>query len=229
MKTEEYNRLLGITESYNAPFALWKILRDKEKRESLYMEFLEAFDGDVSIDWFHEYFQDEHADRKAKKQDFTPMSVAKLVSHLIGDTSKGDGTFYEPAAGTGGMTIKRWDDDRMQHSPFEYTPSMYFYTCEELSERAIPFLLFNLSVRGMNALVVQCDVLTRTAQGAWLVQNDRNDHFQFSNIYRLPYSEDVEKFCSVKFVEEKYGTVDVPRELPKWLFGDMEKKQLTLF
>lgn len=231
MKTSDYNKLLGITESYNAPSALWKILQDKQKRESLYMQFLEAFNGDVSIDWFHEYFQDEHADRKTKKQDFTPSSVGKLLSHLIGDTSKGDGMFYEPAAGTGGITIKRWNDDRMQHSPFNYKPSMYLYTCEELSERSIPFLLFNLSVRGMNALVVQCDVLSRKAWGAWMVQNDCNDHMLFSNIYRLPYNEGTEEFCAVKFVEEKYPLMDEPGELPKWLFGDMgeEKKQLTLF
>lgn len=230
MKISDFNKLLGITESYNAPAALWKILSDKKARESKFMEFLEAFDYDVTIDWFHQYFQDEHADRKEKKQDFTPDSVAYLVSQLVGNSSAGSNTFYEPAAGTGGITIKRWNDDRMQHSPFEYTPSMYLYTCEELSERTIPFLLFNLSIRGMNACVVHCDVLRREAWGAWLVQNDRNDHMMFSNIYRLPYDEATEKFLAVKFVEKKYPIVDEPGELPKWLFGELaEKKQLSFF
>jgi len=101
--TKKINELLEIDDSYKAPEALMKLLRDKEKREKVFIEFLELFNFDVTYDWFHEYFQDEHADRKNKKQDFTPASVGKLLAELVGDPESIDGTRYEPCAGTGSI------------------------------------------------------------------------------------------------------------------------------
>lgn len=199
LTTEQYNELLGITDSYEAPARLMAILRNKSERETLFKAFLEAFDYDVSYDWFTDYFQDEHADRTHKKQDFTPLSITTLVAKLVG----GGPTHYEPCSGTGGMTIAAWQNDRMKHSPFDYRPSWYLYTCEELSDRALPFLLFNLLIRGMNAIVVHGDVLTRKAYGAFFVQNDADDHLTFSSLNVLPYSALVEAELSVKFSDER--------------------------
>lgn len=199
LTTAQYNDLLGITESYEAPSKLMAILRNKSEREVLFKAFLEAFDYDVSYDWFTDYFQDEHADRKTQKQDFTPLSVTTLVAKLVG----GGPTHYEPCAGTGGMTIAAWQNDRMKHSPFDYRPSWYLYTCEELSDRALPFLLFNLLIRGMNAVVVHGDVLSRKAYGAFFVQNDADDHLTFSSLNILPYNSLVEAQLAVKFSEER--------------------------
>ena len=72
------NEQFGITDSYQAPEALLKILYNKEVREQIFLNFLEEYEGNVSYDWFTLYFQEEHADRKNKKQDFTPNSVASL-------------------------------------------------------------------------------------------------------------------------------------------------------
>ncbi len=200
--THEINKLLGISESYKAPDALMNILFDKEKRENLFKELLELFRYDMPQEWFHEYFQDEHADRKEKKQDFTPQSVSRLLSGLVQENESG--MRYEPCAGTGGITIETWNKDRIQHTPFDYKPSFYFYTCEELSDRAIPFLLLNLMIRGMNANVVHCDVLTREAKGAFFIQNDRDDHMLFSSLNVLPYSKEVEEHLNVTFTEKVY-------------------------
>ena len=183
-----FNELLGITESYQAPQALLAVLYDREKREQLMRDVLAAVDYDVDDDFFRDYFQEEHADRKTKKQDFTPTSISRLTRALVGDTG---GSFYEGCAGTGSMTIAAWDADRKQHSPFDYRPSWYFYVCEELSERAIPFLVFNLAIRGMNAVVTHCDVLRREAYGVFYVQNDNDNHLGFSSVNILPKSEAV--------------------------------------
>ncbi len=92
----------------------------------------------------------------------------------------------------------------MQFSPFVYKPSMFFYTCEELSDRAVPFLLFNLLIRGMNAVVLHCDALTRDSYGAFFVQNDQDDHTQFSSLNVFPYTENTEKYLGIKFIEKRY-------------------------
>ena len=213
------NEILNINDSYKAPQRIMDILYgDIEERNKIFTEFLEAFDKDVDYDWFHEYFQDEHANRKKHKQDFTPQSISKLLVEMVDDTN---GSYYEPAAGTGGIVIEKWNKDRMKHSPFDYEPRMYFYTAEELSDRTIPFLLFNMIIRGMNGLVVQCDVLTREAYGAWFIQNDDNDHLGFSSLNRLPYTEDIEKELNIKFVEHKYPDIRQTKEIPEWLAHDI--------
>ncbi|EPT6434268.1 N-6 DNA methylase, partial [Escherichia coli] len=89
----------------------------------MFKELLEANDYNVDFDWFYEYFQEEHADRKNKKQDFTPESVASLLTELS-DVEENNGLYYECCAGTGGIMIKNWDHYRRKFSPFDYTPDL---------------------------------------------------------------------------------------------------------
>lgn len=138
LTTEIINELIGIKESYQASDALMKILFDKGKREKMFRAFLEI-DWHLDRDWFHAYFEEEHANKKKYAQDFTPDSISKLLSVIVGPSSKN----LDVAAGTGSLMIQKWNHDRMSMSPLEYKPSMFFYQCEELSDRALPFLLFN--------------------------------------------------------------------------------------
>lgn len=226
-KTKLINELLGINESYKAPDRLMQILFERQRREQLFRDFLEAFNYDVRSDWFHEYFMDEHADRRSKKQDFTPQCLADLIARLVGDD---DGLHYEPCAGTGGMTIAKWHRDRMQHSPFDYRPSWYVYHCEELSDRALPFLLFNLAIRGMNAVVVHCDVLSRKAYGAFFIQNDTDDHLRFSSLNVLPYTDEVAKYLAVTWVEQRYPAhVESPPEMPRHITNPVPRGHVSDF
>lgn len=213
----DINKLLGVKDSYQAPAKLLEVLYDRQHREKIFMEFLYEYNFDVSYDWFHEYFQDEHADRRKKKQDFTPNSLSDLVAALAG---AGKGTTYDCAAGTGGMTIRKWNTDRMKTNPFDYLPSDYLYVCEELSDRTIPFLLFNTLLRGMNAIIVHCDVISRKSYGVFFVQNDKNDHLQFSSLNVMPYSKDVADFLMLEFVEERYSPLIESKEFPLHLMAN---------
>ena len=122
---EVVNNILGIDDSYKAPEKLMTILFDKEKREKVFKQFLEI-EYDVSYDWFHDYFQEEHAQRKTHKQDFTPNSIGTLLSALMADNER-NGMTLDVAAGSGGFTIKKWNDDRMTMSPLVYKTSKFFY------------------------------------------------------------------------------------------------------
>ena len=184
------NEQLGVSDSYQAPGALLRILYDKEVREQIFLNFLQEYENDVSYDWFTLYFQEEHADRKNKKQDFTPNSVAKLLSELTDGNDCNNSLIYDAPAGTGGLLINKWDNERMKSNPFDYKPGWYLHVAEDLSERAIPFLLFNIMVRGMNAVVSHCDVITREAFGTFFIQNDKDDHLSFSNINLIPYPDE---------------------------------------
>lgn len=219
------NELLEINDSYQAPSRLWEILYDRPRREALFLRFLDAFNYDVSYDWFHEYFQEEHADRKKKKQDFTPNELSDLLSMLVG---AGKGVSYDVAAGTGGITIRKWHADRLKTSPFFYRPSDYFYVCEELSDRAVPFLLFNLLIRGMNAVVLHGDTLTRTkVKGVFFVQNDTDDHMRFSSLNLMPYSEAVARefmITSWACESDRHKPIKETKEFPTYLIDRIAKE-----
>lgn len=215
------NGLLGIDDAFKAPSRLMEILLKKEEREELFRNFLKI-DTNLECDWFHEYFETEQAERKSKKQDFTPDAVAKLANSIACEPRHTD--YYEMAAGTGGMMIARWVynikedpafvlkrketmvNDVLTSSIFTYSPRAYWYHLEELSDRAIPFLLFNAAIRGMNAEIIQCDSLSRKAKRAFYVKNDSDDFLAFSDILEIPRTDDFAKFLDVEWnLDEEEG------------------------
>lgn len=199
-----YDEIFGVDDSYKLPDRIMKMLFDKEEREEVFMTLLRANDMNVDFDWFFEYFQDEHADRKKAKQDFTPECVADLLSKLVGLGDGNNGNYYEPCAGTGGIMIKHWDNFRRTYSPFDYKPQYHFACVEELSDRAVPFLLLNMMIRGMNGIVIHGNTLTRECKNAYFICNQKNDHFKFSGITVIPHTEMFEKELKVKFTDEPY-------------------------
>lgn len=199
-----YNKIFSVTESYQLPERIMTLLFNKEEREKIFMELLRANDMNVDFDWFYEYFQDEHAERKSKKQDFTPKCVANLLSQLVSCGEGNDGNYYECCAGTGGIMITHWNNFRRTYLPWDYKPQYHFAFVEELSDRAVPFLLLNMMIRGMNGIVIHGDTITRKCKNAYFICNQENDHFKFSGISAIPHTEQFEKELNVKFASKDY-------------------------
>ena len=200
------NNLLNIDDAFKAPTKLMEIMLDDKRREELFKAFLKL-DTDVSRDWFHEYFETEQAERKTKKQDFTPESIANLLTTLVHKPKAG--YYYEPAAGTGGILISKWYKDTLtdpvNNSPkfsfVTYNPKMYWYHAEELSDRAIPFLIFNMAIRGMNGVAIQCDCLSREAKRAFFIRNDTESSLNFSEVIELPHLKRFSDFLDIKWID----------------------------
>lgn len=178
----DINKILGITDSYQAPERIMSILLgDESVRVQVFKDFLDYFKYDVSYDWFHEYFEDEHADRKNNKQDFTPKCLSILVSKLLGSDT---GITYEPTAGTGGMLISNWNTHRESISFFDYKPNDHLIVCGELSDKTVPFLLLNLSIRGISGIVFHGDTLRNEYKAAYILTNKFNSPCDFSTVTR---------------------------------------------
>ena len=111
--------------------------------------------GDLSYDGFTDYFQEEHSSRKAMMQDFTPKELTELVGSIAGADVM---TCLDVCAGTGGLTI----------ALHGIAPKCEFF-CEELSQRALPILLFNLAVRNISAYVSNKNVLSGEVIGCYRV------------------------------------------------------------
>lgn len=114
---------------------------DREK----FRQFSDMVD-DLTVDWLQKIFQYYEADRKELKQDYTPLSLCKLLSEL---TETGGNVVYDICAGSGALTIQKWvrNPDKI-------------FICEELDTNVIPYLLFNMALRNMNGYVINRNVLT---------------------------------------------------------------------
>ena len=101
---------------------------------------------DDTKDWLQALWQYYEADRTEKKQDYTPKSLCKLVASLAG---KAD-TVYDCCGGSGALA-----------KAFINMHGTKNVLVEELDERVIPFLLFNLCLHNISGYVVNGNVLSK--------------------------------------------------------------------
>ncbi|HEM2792122.1 TPA: N-6 DNA methylase [Streptococcus suis] len=137
--------ICGVKEVFELPQVLLTKLLSSEQADLL--ERIEAIYGDRQLDQFRDFFQEEGADRKKLKQDYTPDGVAELLARV----SRSGKSLADICAGTGSLTIQY----------LNYHPDVEFVRCEEFSARVIPFLLINLAIRKIDAEVIHGDSLTR--------------------------------------------------------------------
>lgn len=112
------------------------------------IEFFEKYESiiDDTKDWLQALWQYYEADRTEKKQDYTSKSLCKLVASLAG---KAD-TVYDCCGGSGALTKAFIDMHGTKN-----------VLVEELDERVIPFLLFNLCLHNVSGYVVNGNVLSK--------------------------------------------------------------------
>ena len=132
---------MELLEFKHKMFELCGVPEMSEIRDVLYNATLSQdvaiFDGYNSIiddtkDWLQALWQYYEADRTEKKQDYTPKSLCRLVSALAGDCK----SVYDCCGGSGALTIEMLKNRNIEN-----------VFVEELDERVIPFLLFNLCLR----------------------------------------------------------------------------------
>lgn len=118
--------------------------------------FKKVVNGDLQTDWIQKIYQYYLADRKEKKQDFTPSSVAEFMGMLAGKSEQ----IIDMCTGSGALIIQKWKNE----------PETLF-TAIETDRNVIPFLLFNLVLRNIKCIVYQIDVLTgEDCVDAWEVK-----------------------------------------------------------
>ena len=137
------NNLLEIKESYELPDKLMTLLLDNNSMTMLFDKFMEC-DIDLTKDLFRDYFQEQHADRKELKQDYTPDAICKIISKLQNE----EDALLDVCSGTGALSLFSYNEN-----------NNLSIVCEEISQRSISTLLFNLAIRNINGYVCRKDVL----------------------------------------------------------------------
>lgn len=181
MNKDDLFKVFLIKDLMDLPNAVTKILdMDLEDRNKIYRELIRLNDNDLSYDWFQEFYESDLSERKQKKQDFTPNSLGVLCSLITSQT----GSIHEPTAGSGSMIIADWWQRCMKLLPWEHFPSRNIVSCWELSDRSIPILLLNLSIRGIMGYVYHGDVLTKEVKQKYILLNRKDDTLSFSEIIK---------------------------------------------
>ena len=124
---------------------------DTEKMKA----FVRLVEGDLTKDWLQMIYQYYCADRKEKKQDYTPKCLADFVGHLAGEAD----TIIDLCAGSGALTIQRWKQNHDQK-----------FRLYELDENVMPYLLFNLVIRNISASICRADVLSDEIYEQWIIK-----------------------------------------------------------
>lgn len=133
----------GTTEQIKIVKLMEETVLDKDKLRSM-CDYFTKHEPDLAHDYFVEYFTENLADRKNMSQDFTPEGISRLVSEIGG----GAETIADVCAGSGSLFVQAWRRNKDA-----------FFSCYELSEAALYFLLFNMAVRNVNGQVIQMDIL----------------------------------------------------------------------
>ena len=139
--------LSEIISACKTVFGISDIAELPEKLEKVDNEMFQAFSAAIDLDAepIQKIYQYWMADRETAKQDFTPPSLARLVASLLGNEKQ----VYDCCAGCGSLTI----------ALHRINPTTEF-VCDEKDEIVLPFLLFNLALHNVKAIVRQIDVLS---------------------------------------------------------------------
>ena len=181
MNKTECMQFFGVNDIMNLPKAVEAVIqRPLAERNEIYREFLRLNDYDMGRDWFQRVYEEEFSQRKNQGQDFTPIEATELCAMLAGvETAH---SVHEPTAGTGQMIISAWWTWARKRIPWEAFPSLFPVTVWEILDRTIPFLLFNLSIRGIMGYVYHGDTLENTVKRKYILLNRNDDVLGFSEI-----------------------------------------------
>jgi len=137
--------LLEFTKYFNEKIGSDNLLEKVLSNDaSVYDDYVSA--AGLERDFIKHYYQYYLAERKKDGADFTPASLSALVAEL----GYGASTYYDCCAGTGALTLAVYEKNQKAR-----------FICDELNTDTIPFLLFNLAVRNISAVVRNTDVLKR--------------------------------------------------------------------
>lgn len=134
-------KALSIRELHEIPGVLMDVLLDRNKLERL----IANMSGCYSYSGLLQEFEEKAADRKNYMQDYTPQSVMDIVAGI-----STNGCVRDVCAGIGGLSLAKYKNN----------PDVVLQL-EEYSKNAICFLLFNLVMNRVPAVVIERNVLTQ--------------------------------------------------------------------
>lgn len=124
--------------------------------------FRDMVSGDLVTDWLQMIYQYYQADRKEKKQDYTPKSIACFMGMLAGSSNH----IIDLCAGSGALIIQKWAQ----------SPDTRF-TAIEIDKNVFPYLLFNMVLRNISCRVYRMNALGDSQEWAEVYEIRKGERF----------------------------------------------------
>lgn len=154
--TEKVISLLEINNTDGMSEKLFEVVKNNDSE--VYGKFSELVENDLSVDWLQMIFQYYKADRKEKRQDYTPKTLADFIGRLAGKSE----TIIDMCAGSGALTIQKWNNNHDLK-----------FVLYEFDDNVIPFLLFNMAIRNISCVVYHSDVLQQEVFHTYKIEKGR--------------------------------------------------------
>ena len=135
-------QILSLTDYKKLPDKLFEVSINHDVQM---LEKIKTYLPDLQRDYLLEVFQFFIADRENKKQDYTPISLSRLLSGIIGKTN----SVADVAAGSGTLS----------QQVLEENDGAGFYA-EELDHQAVAFMMINYVLRNKHGLIAEKDALS---------------------------------------------------------------------
>lgn len=135
-------QILSLTDYKKLPDKLFEVSINHDVQ---ILEKIKTYLPDLQRDYLLEVFQFFIADRENKKQDYTPISLSRLLSGIIGKTN----SVADVAAGSGTLS----------QQVLEENDGAGFYA-EELDHQAVAFMMINYVLRNKHGLIAEKDALS---------------------------------------------------------------------
>lgn len=144
-----------ILEIFNCkdPRELSVHIRESLNNFDIYDRYLEAFPvyrkgnpnwGYEKTDYLQRVYEEWQSAKRGLGQCYTPACLADVLAGIV----EPEGVLLDVAAGSGALTLGAWRKNEDQ-----------FFIAQEYDMTVIPYLLFNLAIRNVDALVIQSDAL----------------------------------------------------------------------
>lgn len=175
MDYNDFIKILGVKEEYEICDRLMDILLGENK--DYFLKTLCDNGFDILRDDIREIFENELANRKSLKQDYTPSCLCNLMSRLSGNQSE----ILDVCCGVGSLSVQNIINQNSNR-----------YCLEEISNVSISMLLLNLAIRNANATVFRKDVLSKKVHEVYKLRSQGT----YSSIEKMEfdYRYDSKKF-----------------------------------
>lgn len=175
----DFTTLAACTISNSVDKNQWK------KREDMYMQTIKKYEkeeankfaemlalvvtglgGSRYGDFLGELYMQLEIGNKDVGQFFTPYHVSKLMAQLIdvNPDESGAVTLNEPACGSGGLIIAYAETMIMNNNNFQ---TQLKVVCNDLDYDVVKMAYIQLSLLGIDAVVMQGDTITQKMNEAW--------------------------------------------------------------
>lgn len=200
----QIEELTNMKEEEKLSEAILRVLLSDQSDEFI-KEYMKLIEYDTTKDYIMDVYSSFFADRENLSQDYTPQSLGKLLAVMANEQDENITTVLDLCCGSGSLSLEF----------FKQNPNCFFYMIE-LDSGVIPFLLLNLSIRGINADVINGDGLS----------------FEFFNIYKVRKQEkysSIEKLNNEEVKNYKMGICDCAISNPPFNVHYKDKKDYSKY